>query len=390
MILFLAAAATAIGVTGHPVEIGKDNIEIAEGRKLVRLDLKQASSGGNTWDLYLNRDRMHSVLNTKEFPGLTPVRFSQELREMGADSGWPTVYFPYPVFGNCSLAYTQGDNWRSMPRALMTFAVPLMRDMVRMYVSNQFWVYPANEDTPPLGKHGDVFASVTPYWLVTQGKSYSDLPYLKAALIASSSLDGEVKKEVVRRGLLAPLLQTLLRHSLHAVKTEDDYCSAKAHPVAFPAGGLDLNRLAASAAKLKLEEVPPLSALSVVQPQLATAGADGTNRVNEILFSTAFAWAITLRAPVKERVFYLSARGAKEYRFFQTHGDAKAVKIMKILDDSYKVTIDAEGVNSTNRVDIAVVGRSPGTMWGAPSFLSVSRMVPATPGAYVDPLLKAK
>ena len=42
-------------------------------------------------------------------------------------------------------------------------------------------------------------------------------------------------------------------------------------------------------------------------------------------------------------------------------------------------------MSPTNRVDIAVFGRNPGTGWGAPSYVSFARMDPDAP--YSDPIL---
>lgn len=50
-----------------------------------------------------------------------------------------------------------------------------------------------------------------------------------------------------------------------------------------------------------------------------------------------------------------------------------------------KVMIDRIGLSPTQRVDIAIVGRNPGTGWGAPSYVSFARMDAASP--YSDPIL---
>jgi hypothetical protein len=72
-----------------------------------------------------------------------------------------------------------------------------MKSMVKFYLSNQTWVFPSNADTAPVGTNGDVFASITPYWITTAGRSYSDLPYLRAALEASRNLPIETKSDKI-------------------------------------------------------------------------------------------------------------------------------------------------------------------------------------------------
>ena len=127
---------------------------------------------------------------------------------------------------------------------MMTTSARNLRTMATLYMDNQVWVFPANADFPPVGTNGDVFASVTPYWLVTQGRSWSDQYYLRASLDASRSFNQAVKREIVARKLLAPTIMTLVRKSLKEVKTEDDYLTEKAHigPLRFchvdcPIGG---------------------------------------------------------------------------------------------------------------------------------------------------------
>ena len=126
-----------------------------------------------------------------------------------------------------------------------------LKTMCHLYKSNQVWVFPAVYDCPPAGTNGDVFASVTPYWIATQGKSWSDQYYLKAALEVSRSLREDVKDAVVDAGLLAPTVQTIIRKSLLSVTNENDYLTARAHPSAFPAMGLDMQRLKELSASLE-------------------------------------------------------------------------------------------------------------------------------------------
>ena len=390
------AAVTAKEVFGKPVLLGEQNLgwDYESGCFIARLELVAGSSGGNVGDLYMNRDGRHSVLNLKDFQGITPVRLSipERVDATGrtnkvstADLDFPNMVFPYPVFGNCSRALVstpQRPNpyWRSLPRAMVTTESRLMGRMMKLYLSNQTWVYPSNADTAPVGTNGDVFASIAPYWMVTAGRSWSDQPYLRAALEASRSLKAPVKAEIVKRGLLAPTVQTLIRKSLKGVTNEVDYLSAKAHPTALPPKGLDLARLKAAAKALTAESVPPLAAVSVAMgaPKAKTAHP-------ELTYASAFAWAFVLRADDEVREFFISAKGAEEFAFVQTHGAGVDVKIERVKPNVAKVTIGRRGLSPTNRVDITVCGRNAGTGWGAPSYVSFARMDPAAP--YSDPAL---
>ena len=376
------AAVDATGIFGQPIALGEQNLgwDFDAGSFVAHLKLAQASAGGNVGDLYMNRDALHSQLNVGGYPGLTVVRLDKSGRDRGMDLNMPNVLFPYPVFGNCSRAFLDPLYWRSLPRQMMTADSAELNRMARFYLSNQTWVFPANADCAPVGTNGDVFASITPYWITTAGRSYSDLPYLRAALEVSRSLKPDVKREAVRRGLLAPTIQTLIRKSLHGVTNETAYLSASAHPSAFPPGGVSMARLSSAAKALTLQEIPPLAVVSVQADQPADPA-----RFPELTYATGFAWAYVLRSDAWVRTFTISAKGAQEFAFVQTHGSGIGVKVERESPDRAKVTIDRHGMSPTNRVDIAVFGRNPGTGWGNPSYVSFARMDPSAP--YSDPVL---
>ena len=376
------AGVPATGICGQSVALGEQNLgwDFDVGCFVAHLKLAVASAGGNTGDLYMNRDGGHSPLKVELFPGITQLRLDKEGRDRHMDLDAPNLLVPYPLFGNCSRAFTQGIAWRSLPRALMTADARKLGAMVKFYLSNQTWVFPANADIAPIGKHGDVFSSIAPYWIVTAGRSYSDMPYLRAALQASRSFPVEVKREIVRRGLLAPTIQTLIRKSLRGVTNEVAYLSAAAHPTAFPANGVDVTRLVSGAGAMTEKSIPPLAAVSV------TAEAPAAKPpFPELTYATAFAWAYVLRSDDMRRVFRIKAKGSAEYRFVKTHGSGVEVVIEQNAKDEARVVVNRAGMSPTNRVDIAVFGRNPGTGWGAPSYVSFARMDPDAP--YSDPIL---
>jgi len=370
------------GIFGTSVMLGEQNLgwDFDVGCFIARLKLVQAKPGGNVGDLYMNRDGRHSLLNVDAYPGLTSVTFDSAGTNRNMHLDIPNILFPYPAFGNCSRALVEPTYWRSLPRMLMTAETLQLAKMVKLYLSNQTWVFPSNADTAPVGTNGDVFASITPYWITTAGRSWSDLPYLRAALEVSRTLKPAVKQEIVGRGLLAPTIQTLIRKSLHGVTNEVDYLGPTAHPTAFPFGALDLVRLKASAAALTAEAVPPLAPIVVEADKIGRVGA-----FSELTYGTAFAWAFVLRTDEETRTFRITAKGAAEFEFVQTHGSGIGVKIEKNGTDTATVTISRRGLSPTSRVDIMVCGRNPGTDWGAPSYVSFSRMDASAP--YSDPVL---
>ena len=380
------AVVSATGVMGSPVALGEQNLawDFDTGSFEAKLKLAPGAAGGNAGDLYMNRDGDHSRPRLANFPGITEVRFDQEGRRRQMDIGEPNVCFPYPLFGNCSRAYTEessGVFWRSISRAMTTTHAFRLRAMQKFYLSNQIWVIPANADTAPVGTNGDVFASITPYWLTTAGRSWSDLPYLSAAMLASRSMKGDVKRAVVASRLFAPTVMTLVRKSLKGVDGEDGYTSPAAHPTALPVNGVETNRLAALAAALTVGSVPPLAVLRVESVSETTPTV-----WPELAYSTQFAWSYILRAPEEKRVFILKASGgAKEYKFVRTHGTEREATVTLVGRDQAVVEIRAGRLSPTNRVDIALFARNPGTGWGAPSYASFARMDPEAP--YSDPAL---
>lgn len=378
------ATVDATGVFGSSVTLGEQNLvwDFDRGHFDARLKLAVGKSLPWTGDLYMNRDGNHAPMPLAQFPGITEVKFDAEGRQRRMDINAPNVCFPYPTFGNSSMAFVQGPYWRSIPRALMTTEASRLKTMEKLYLSNQFWVFPSNADTAPVGTNGDVFASIAPYWLTTAGRSWSDRPYVKAALLASAAFKPDVKREIVRRRLLTPTIQTLIRKSLGQVRTEDDYTSYRAHPTAMPPNGVDTNRLVATAAAFRGSEIPPLAVIAVeaVPPQVPSVWP-------ELTYRSAFAWAYVLRADENRRTFVIRAdpRSAREFRFVKTHGSEIDVVIEQVKPNEARVTIDRTKMSPTRRVDISVFARNPGTGWGAPSYVSFARMDPAAP--YSDPAL---
>ncbi len=383
------ATVDATGVFGTPVALGEQNMawDFDVGCFNARLRLAEGVRERWTGDLYANRDGGHSPNGPEakqrflgEFPGITEVRFDAEGRRRRLDLNAPNVCYPFPTFGNSSMAFVNGPFWRSIPRALVTTEAAKIKTMERLYLSNQVWVFPSNADTAPVGTNGDVFASIAPYWMTTAGRSWSDLPYLRAALLASGSLGRDVKAEAVRRRLLAPTVMTLVRKSLFHVKDEAAYTSPAAHPTALPPNGVDTNRLVAAARAMTASAIPPIAPVAVV-----AAPPKDEPAWPELTYRSAFAWAYVLRADDERRVFRIVAAGAKEYRFAHTHGTDVDVRIETPKPNEALVTIDRRKMSPTCRVDIAVFGRNPGTGWGAPSYVSFARMDASAP--YSDPAL---
>ena len=376
------AVANATGVAGKSIALGEQNMlwDFDDACFIAKMKLAPGDAGGNSGDLYMNRDGGHSLLAVTNYPGLTEVKLDHTGRERRMDLDFPNVKFPYPVFGNCSRAYIEDVFWRSIPRAMMTNAPRQLRTMASLYMDNQIWVFPANADFPPVGTNGDVFASVAPYWLVTQGRSWSDQYYLKAALEASRSLNPATKHDIVERKLLAPTVMTLVRKSLKGVGDEDAYLTEAAHPTCLPPEGLDLARLKKLASEMTAASVPP-----VVRIARLSAPVANKPDVPELTYVTPFAAAFLLRSSDTNRVFAIAVEGAKEVAFRIVHDPLGAATLKDQKGNAAIFSVDRTKLKGTERVDFAAFGRNPGTCWGAPTYVSVSIVDPDAP--YYDPAL---
>lgn len=379
------ASFPASGTFGNAVTLGAHNLswDFDAGAFEARMKMEAGERKTHTGELYMNRDGGHSMLVVTNYPGLTQVKLDQEGRSKGMDLDFPNMLFPCPVYGNASRAWTQGPYWRSIPRALMTTESRRMKTMQKFYLSNQIWAFPAVNDFnfADTNCFGDVFASQTPYWIATQGASWSDQYYLKAALAASAAMRSDVKAEVVRRGLLAPTIMAIVRKSLKTVNADGDYLTPAAHPTAFPPNGLDMAKLKKLAGELKASSIPPVAAIAKVAP----AKGAGETAWPELTYASLCAWAWVLRAEETERVFEIKAAGAGEFAFAVVHDDLGAAKVVKTKPDTAVVTIDKTKMSVTNRVDVAVFGRNPGTDWGSPSYVSFAVVDPKA--RYSDPVL---
>ena len=376
----------AIGTFGGTVALGAHNLAWDFDAGAFDAKMKLAPTGNNLQyegELYMNRDSGHSMLTVTNYPGLTQVKLDAEGRKKGMDLDFPNMIFPYPTYGNASRGWTQGPYWRSLPRALMTIESGRMKTMQKLYLSNQIWVFPAvhDYDFANTNYFGDVFASQSPYWITTEGISWSDQYYLKAALAASGAMRSDVKADLIRRKLFAPTVITLIRKSLKKVKKPEDYLTAAAHPTAMPPGGIDMAKLKKLASEVKSSAVPPLAMVTSVVPG---KGA-GETAWPELTFATICSWGFVLRAEAIEREFTIKVAGAAQYAFAVVHGNPEAAKVVQTAPDAAVVMIDKTKMSVFERVDVAVFGKNSGTDWGAPSYISFA--VVDSEARYSDPAL---
>ena len=351
----------------------------------VREWLCDDTASGNFGDLYVNRDDGHSPMAVTNFPGLTPVVYSDEARQHRTHLSLPNTLFDQPVIGNSSMSMVSGPFWRSLPRAVVTDPIQPIAAF-RYYVCNQSWFFPEHKDYDP--DTGDLFPANTPYYVICQGSSYSDQPFLQAFAAAMASFQPATKRLLVTRKLLAPTLQMIFRASQKAVSKPGDYLTAAAHPVVFDAANLSVTSMVEMAHAMKPEEVPPLVALKTISDAQVEQGVDYFDVRPEGLFDTPCCIARVVRGMARERRMTIEAAASSnprdlKFQWVVLQGDPKKIVIKTLNDTGSRVEIsvahhgtfrlqDASGAPSaisSSRVDIGCFVKA-GPYYSAPSFVS--------------------
>ena len=364
----------------------------------------QGRAAGNVGDLYDNRDDGHSKLQSGRRTQLTQILFDA------------------PTLGNSSTAITKGNLWRSQPR----FAMSNQRDAFRLwqlYANNHIYVFPSVRDHNPKAEKGfgDLFPANTPYVLISQGRSSSDRPHLRAIQTILAALPRDVKARLTAEKLIAPMVQQIFRRGLKDVGP-DDYMTPKAHQSVVRGEDIDLGAMIRLAQAVRVDEIPPIVTLTMRResPSDHTIFADG---LTEKLFDTPGAIARIWRGMRPERQYEIEALAEDPngrpltFHWRVLRGDAQRIGIEPMNDTGNRVRITLpwhdlapvlgrpEGAPpiASPRVDIAVFADN-GVQISAPAFftmlypahqarthdaegrlLSIDHKV--VPSTYVDPVI---
>ena len=140
------------------------------------------------------------------------------------------------------------------------------------FLNNQMYCYPEHNDFDP--EHGDVYPANTPFWVISQGSSGSDQPFMEAISLTLAAFRPDVRQKLIESHWLMHVVQMLLRRSQKSVQTDDDYYSGKAHPVVFQSSELDPLRMVQMAHDLTVETLPAMVRIQVVEEDLGVLGRD--------------------------------------------------------------------------------------------------------------------
>lgn len=267
---------------------------------------QQGKAAGNSGDLYDNRDRQHSTLWPDDYPQLSFIRYGEEAMRSSIDYGLNDVILYNAVtFGNSSTAITTGPFWRSQARLGLTQPSGIGK-LFLQYIRNHLYIYPAVTDYGET--HGDVLTANTPYVIISDGKSGSDLPFLNAIASILAAFRPDVKDYLKAQNLIVPTVQMIFRAGQKPVHGAEDYLTYKAHPPVFSNRNIDLFKMIKLAQNLEIPNIPSMVELEVIGESVSRKGIDDFSSfrtetlhdtpgaITRAIHSTAYGKAITISA----------------------------------------------------------------------------------------------
>ena len=357
--------------------------------ELVRPWLEHGEAAGTAGWLYVNRDEDLADARFERFPLLTPVVYGEAAQATQAHKGaanglFSTGLSPIPTVGNASLLSLRPPFWASIPRALSMESAPMMTAW-RLAAANQLYVYDATPDMN-VRSFGDLLTANHPAWVLSADLSGEEKLDARAAqrnlteliLAAVAAMTPETQRMMLRKGLLAPTVQRLLRQSL---KGAPDYLSAAAHPAAFDPRQIDAEALVRQAHALTPADLPPAVRLAVRRDGMPRQFIDYFDMPgSERLADSPWCVARVVRGMARTRSITVEAASEETgltYRWFVALGQADKVRVKPLTPSGSLATLEVDwhgayeqGGMLRRRVDVACVAvRKDGTM-SAPVFVS--------------------
>lgn len=352
----------------------------------------EGTAAGHFGDLYDNCDRDHSNLSYAQFPQLNRIEYRPSILQNVPFGFQNRFLHGGVVLGNSSTSLVNSPVWRSNPR--MGYTTPtFIGPMVRQYFHNHLYVYPEHTDHDPghngdtSGGYGDVYPTNTPYVLISQGSSYTDIPFLDALACTMAAFRPPVKQRLVDNGIMAPTLQQIFRSSYKLVKNPDDYLTGIAHPTVFEGSEIDALKMVEAAHSMAMGSIPPLVRIRVEQEDRPIVGRDYFEvSEREHLMDTPCVIARIGRATQYRRQMIVSARDSHDleklplkFKWVVLRGDESRITIKPLDDEGTRAEIAVawhprrkirpDSPIESNRVDIGVFAHN-GVCWSAPAFVT--------------------
>jgi hypothetical protein len=335
----LLALAPAAGPTDDELRKKPITTDTGEVGKLLQKWWKEGTAAGNVGDWYDNRDGDHSPLDLAPWPQLRRVGYSP--RDVRAHRHWAIQArtLPHVVFGNSSTS-APPEAGGSNPRTYYCSTEGL-HVLASHYTHNNVYIYPEHRDHDPghngVGDgYGDLYPTNTPYLIVSQGSSGSDQPFMRAIPFTLAAFRPEVKKKLVETGLLTSTLQMILRRTSKRLAGAGDYFTGKAHPSVFEGEWVDPLAMIKLAHDIRLDSIPPLVRLKVIEETKTTPGVDFFEPAGagEQLADTVSVIARLWRGRDYRRRMVVSAEGSLDvngrpltFTWALLRGDEKRVRI---------------------------------------------------------------
>lgn len=354
--------------------------------------IADGSAAGNSGDLYVNRDEDRCAVRYECFPGLTPVLYGEDAVARGAHLNLANGIFmgpagPLPVIGNTTSAISAPPFWRSLPRLISADASQAVI-AVRLAMANQLYVYDATLDHIA-SVRGDLLIAANPAVILSGDTLSADKPnpvnaqreLTELILAALAAMHPETKHEMLRRGLLVPTVQMLLRSHITGVT---DYCSPEAHPTVFDPRRIDGEALIRAAHDLRPETLPPFFQLAVRSESMPVQNVDFFDLVgSEGMVDTPTCISRIKRGRDYTRTITLQAvmptTKIADYRWFVVSGDPKKIRFRPRSSDSALMTVEIdwhglyEGRDGMDcrRVDVACIAVAENGTYSSPAFYSL-------------------
>lgn len=378
---FALATVSAADRSDLPVSAAR-----GEAADLVREWWAAGEAAGNIGDFYDNRDRGHRLLDTKLFPQLQRVTYTEREIELRMDYAAARAIRTNVVFGNSSTSAPLLDGG-SNTRNLYLHGASLLYEQ---YIHNNLYAYPEHQDHDPGHNgnpgYGDVFPLNTPYLYTSQGSSGSEMEFLQAVAHTLAAFRPEVKTRLIQRGLLMPTIQMLLRRSYKRAPEPADYFTGKAHPTVFESTLIDEGAMVRGAHALNIEAAPPMAQIRVIredQPRVKAEFADFTQ--TEKLCDTPCVIGRVFRGFGRARTMVISAETSYDlslnpltWRWAVLRGDTNRISIKPLNENASRVEIavawherrpvEPGSDLESNRIDIGCFV-SNGFNYSAPAFI---------------------
>jgi hypothetical protein len=262
---FLTLSFICVGLTQAQVTWREDQVG-----QLLNQWYKEGTAAGLAEITYENRDSGHSLLED-QYPQIK--RFAHD-KTTGVANAMAHQLRDFPVIGNSSMAMNALE-LGSLPRMYM-LQPQGMKFLATQLVSNNLFIYPEHQDydlgANGVDGYGDLYIGNSVNCVISQGASYSDLPFLRALVCTAAALSPAMQAKLIKEKQLAAVLQWIMRTCSKSVTKPELYMTQLAHPVVFDDSMLDEVKMIQMAHDLTPEKLPGYVFFEVVEESQYSMG----------------------------------------------------------------------------------------------------------------------